>query len=151
MISDEIAHVFETDKTGAAAIGHGYTYSGHPVGAAAALACLRETKRLKVNENAAARGKELRDGLHKLSTKYELIGNVRGEGLMCALELVSNRETKKPLDKPTIGIIAKTAYENGAMIRVSGNNIIISPPLVLSSADVQILLSSLEAGFSAVQ
>ena len=151
MISDEVAHVFESDKTGTAAIGHGYTYSGHPVGAAAALACLRETKRLKVNENAAARGKELLGGLHALSDKYEIIGNVRGEGLMCALELVSDRKTKKALDKPTIGIIAKTAYETGAMIRVSGNNIIISPPLVLSSADVQILLTSLEAGFAAVQ
>ncbi len=151
MISDEVAEAFETDKTGAAAIGHGYTYSGHPVGAAAALACLRETKRLKVNENAAARGKELLAGLHTLSDKYEIIGNVRGEGLMCAAELVSDRETKKPLDKPTIGTIAKTAYETGAMIRVSGNNIIISPPLVLTSADVQTLLTSLDAGFAAVQ
>ncbi len=55
--------MFEGDKTGAAAIGHGYTYSGHPVGAAAALACLAETERLNVPENAAARGAQLFAGL----------------------------------------------------------------------------------------
>lgn len=151
MISDEVADVFEQDKTGAAAIGHGYTYSGHPVGAAAALACLNETKRLKVNENAAARGHELLTGLRALSDKYDIIGDVRGEGLMCALELVSDKDTKKPLDKPTIGKIADTAYQAGAMIRVSGSNIIISPPLILTAADVKTLLTALQAGFDAVK
>ena len=57
MISAAVAEVFESDETGTAAIGHGYTYSGHPVGAAAALACLAETKRLNVPENAAARAR----------------------------------------------------------------------------------------------
>ena len=150
MISDEVAEVFEQDKTGLAAIGHGYTYSGHPVGAAAALACLKETKRLKVNENAAARGKQLKAGLHALSDKFELIGNVRGEGLMCAIELVSDRKTKKALDKPTTGKIADTAYKHGAMVRVSGNNVILSPPLVVTADDVQTLLDGLRAGFEAV-
>ena len=62
MISPKIAEVFEADETGKAAIGHGYTYSGHPVGAAAALACLAETKRLNVPENAAARGQQVYEG-----------------------------------------------------------------------------------------
>ncbi len=43
MIAEAVAEVFEKDETGKAAIGHGYTYSGHPVGAAAALACMAET------------------------------------------------------------------------------------------------------------
>ena len=150
MISDDVAEVFEKDKTGLAAIGHGYTYSGHPVGAAAALACLKETKRLKVNENAAARGKQLKAGLQDLSEKFELIGDVRGEGLMCAIELVSDRKTKKALDKPTTGKIADTAYKHGAMVRVSGNNVILSPPLVVTADDVQTLLDGLRAGFEAV-
>jgi adenosylmethionine-8-amino-7-oxononanoate aminotransferase len=63
MIADGVAQVFEADETGKAAIGHGYTYSGHPVGAAAALACLAETKRLNVPVNAAARGAQLWDGI----------------------------------------------------------------------------------------
>lgn len=150
MIADAMAEVFENDSSGKAAIGHGYTYSGHPVGAAAALACLAETKRLKVNENAAARGAELFAGLQALAEKHDIIGDVRGgHGLMCALELVSDRATKASIDKPTIATIQETAYRAGAMIRISGPNVILSPPLVLDSADVQTILSALAAGFEA--
>ncbi|TGP13083.1 aminotransferase class III-fold pyridoxal phosphate-dependent enzyme, partial [Mesorhizobium sp. M1D.F.Ca.ET.234.01.1.1] len=59
LVSAKVADVFEADKTSFGAIGHGYTYSGHPVGCAAGLAALAETKRLAVNENAAARVVEL--------------------------------------------------------------------------------------------
>ncbi len=149
MIAEEVAQTFEQDETGRAAIGHGYTYSGHPVGAAAALACLAETKRLKVNENAAARGRELHDGLLALQDKHEIIGDVRGgHGLMCALELVSDRSARTPIDKTTINAVQEGTYRAGAMVRVSGPNIILSPPLVLTAEDVQTILSALDAGFS---
>ncbi|MDZ4276645.1 aminotransferase class III-fold pyridoxal phosphate-dependent enzyme [Cypionkella sp.] len=151
MISERVAEVFETDESGKAAIGHGYTYSGHPVGAAAALACLAETQKLNLKDNAAARGAELHQGLLDLQAKHELIGDVRGgHGLMCAIELVADRTTKKPADKAIPGKVQQIAYQSGAMVRVSGNNIIMSPPLVLTSADVQVILSSLDAGFTAL-
>lgn len=151
MIADPVAQVFEQDKTGRAAIGHGYTYSGHPVGAAAALACLAETQRLNVPENAAARGAELFAGLQALQTEFDLIGDVRGgHGLMCALELVSDRTTKTPLGKAAINQIQDQAYRAGAMVRVSGPNIILSPPLVLTSDDVQVILTALRAGFASL-
>ncbi len=151
MISECVAEVFESDETGKAAIGHGYTYSGHPVGAAAALACLAETQKLNVKENAAARGAELHRGLLDLQAKHEWIGDVRGgHGLMCAIELVADLATKKPADKAIPGKVQQIAYKEGAMVRVSGNNIIMSPPLVLTSADVQVILSSLDAGFAAL-
>ncbi len=151
MISERVAEVFEGDETGKAAIGHGYTYSGHPVGAAAALACLAETQKLNVKDNAAARGAELYQGLLDLHAKHEVIGDVRGgHGLMCAIELVADRATKKPADKAIPGKVQQIAYQTGAMVRVSGNNIIMSPPLVLTSADVQVILSSLDAGFAAL-
>ncbi|MDO6481642.1 aspartate aminotransferase family protein [Shimia thalassica] len=151
MIADHVAEVFENDKTGKAAIGHGYTYSGHPVGAAAALACLEETLRLNVKDNAAERGTELHNGLLGLMQTYDVIGDVRGgHGLMCAIELVSDRATKTPIDKASAGKIQEEAYKAGAMVRVSGPNIILSPPLVLTSEDVQVILSSLETGLKAV-
>ena len=151
MIADHVAEVFENDKTGKAAIGHGYTYSGHPVGAAAALACLEETLRLNVKDNAAERGTELHNGLLGLMQTYDVIGDVRGgHGLMCAIELVSDRATKSPIDKASAGKIQEEAYKAGAMVRVSGPNIILSPPLVLTSDDVQVILSSLETGLKAV-
>ncbi len=55
------------------AFGHGYTYSAHPVGAAAALACLAETRRMNVTENAAARGTQLFEGLKKLQVKHDKV------------------------------------------------------------------------------
>jgi adenosylmethionine-8-amino-7-oxononanoate aminotransferase len=150
MIAESVAEVFENDETGKAAIGHGYTYSGHPVGAAAAIACLAETLRLDVRSNAAERGAQIHAGLLALQDKYEIIGDVRGgHGLMSALELVSDRATKTPIDKKTTAIIQDAAYRNGAMIRVSGPNIIISPPLVLTAADSEVILSALDAGFAA--
>lgn len=152
MIAGHVAEVFEKDTTGKAAIGHGYTYSGHPVGAAAALACMAETTRLDVPTNAAARGKELFEGLQSLAESHDLIGDVRGgHGLMCALELVADQKTKTAIDKATIGKIQEVTYQNGAMVRVSGPNIILSPPLVMTKADVDVLLSALRCGFEAVQ
>ena len=149
MISGAVAEVFENDRSGAAAIGHGYTYSGHPVGAAAAIACLAETLRLNVPENAAARGAQLFAGLQKLQEKYTVIGDVRGgHGLMCALELVSERTSKAPIDKAVIGRVQEVAYQAGAMVRVSGPNIIMSPPLVLTAEDVQVILGALDAGLA---
>lgn len=150
MISGEVAEVFENDTTGRANIGHGYTYSGHPVGAAAALACLAETKRLNVNENAAARGAELFAGLQKLEAKHDIIGDVRGgHGLMCAIELVSDRGAKSPLGKSELGIVQNITYKSGAMVRISGPNVILSPPLVVTSNDVETILSALDAGLTA--
>jgi adenosylmethionine-8-amino-7-oxononanoate aminotransferase len=151
MIAEGVAQVFESDDTGKAAIGHGYTYSGHPVGAAAALACLAETKRLDVRVNAAARGVQLWDGVKALKEKYPAIGDVRGgHGLMLALELVGDRTTKAAPPKALPGQVQAAAYKAGAMIRVSGPNIILSPPLVLSEADAGVILSALDAGFAAL-
>ena len=151
MIADHVVEVFEGDTEGKAAIGHGYTYSGHPVGAAAAIACVTETLRLNVKDNAAARGQQLFEGLQKLYDDFDVIGDVRGgHGLMCALELVSERATKKPIDKATPVKLQKAAYESGAMIRVSGPNVILSPPLVLTAEDVDTILAALRTGFQSL-
>ncbi|MDK3018973.1 aminotransferase class III-fold pyridoxal phosphate-dependent enzyme [Pseudodonghicola flavimaris] len=150
MIAEHVAQVFEGDETGRAAIGHGYTYSGHPVGAAAALACLAETKRLNVAENAGARGAQMHRGLLALQEKHEIIGDVRGgHGLMNALELVSDRASKTPIAKPAIARVQEVAYEAGAMVRVSGPNVILSPALVVTEADVEVILTALDKGLSA--
>ena len=148
MLGDKMIEAFENNPN--AKIGHGYTYSGHPVGAAAALACLAETKRLNVVENAAARGDQLFAGCKALMEKHEIIGDVRGgQGLMTAIEMVSDRATKKPIDAVRATTVQNVTYKSGAMIRVSGPNIILSPPLVLTETDVATILSALDAGFTA--
>ena len=148
MLGDRLVDAFEGNAE--AKIGHGYTYSGHPVGAAAALACLAEMQRQNVTETAAARGAQLYQGCLALQEKYEAIGDVRGgHGLMTAIEVVSNRAAKTA-DGATAMQVQEVAYRAGAMVRVSGPNIILSPPLVLSEADASAILSALDAGFAAL-
>jgi adenosylmethionine-8-amino-7-oxononanoate aminotransferase len=149
MISQKVTEAFESNEDAFGSIGHGYTYSGHPVGAAAALATLAEIEKSNVAENAAVRGEELIAGCRLLQEKHELIGDVRGKGLMVCLELVADRKTKKPSDKNTLEAVLATAYQNGVMIRISGNMIIISPSLVVTSEHVAVIVSALDAGLTA--
>jgi putrescine---pyruvate transaminase len=149
MIHDKMTEVFESSKSPLASIGHGYTYSGHPVGAAAALAALAETKRLNLAANAAARGPELLSGLQGLYGKHGMIGNVRGIGLMCAVELVADREKKSAPPKEIVQKVQDVTYESGVMVRTSGPNIIISPPLIITAGDVQRIVTALDAGLAA--
>ena len=149
MIHDKMTETFEASKSGLASIGHGYTYSGHPVGAAAALAALAEMKRLDVATNAGVRGVELLAGLQALKARHPLVGDARGKGLMCAIELVADRVTKSAPSKDKVNRVAEVAYQNGAMVRTSGPNIILSPPLIVTAADVQTILTALDAGLTA--
>lgn len=150
MISAAVAELFENDTSGKGAIGSGYTYSGHPVGAAAAIACLKETLRLEIKDNAAARGAQLIKGLKALQQKHGIIGDVRGgHGLMCALELVSDRKSKAPIDKAVIGRIYHKTMKAGVMVRVSGPNIILSPPLIIDASHVDAIVAALDHGFTA--
>ncbi len=79
------------------------------------------------------------------------MGDVRGKGLMAALELVSDREKKSAAAKTVVQKVYDVAYEEGVMVRTSGANVIISPPLVITPADVNRIASALDAGLSAAK
>jgi len=151
MISARVAEALESNQDSFGALYHGYTYSGHPVGCAAGVAALAETQRLKVHENAAARGQRLLAGLQGLAERHEMVGDVRGRGLMAALELVSDRKTKAPVDRDVGLSVQGAAYEAGVMIRVSGPTVILSPPLVLTDEHVDTIVAALDAGLSAAR
>ena len=144
MISDNIAQAFESNQDSFGGIGHGYTYSAHPVGAAAAMATLAETQRLNVADNASARGEELINACRKLQEKHASIGDVRGQGLMVGLEMVSDRENKTPMDKNIVEQIFESTYDDGVMIRVSGNNIILSPSLIITAEQISTIAQALD-------
>lgn len=150
LIGKKVAEAFEADKTTFGNIGTGYTYSGHPVGCAAGVAALAETQRLNLAENARMRGEELLAGLNRLKDKHQIIGDARGKGLMVALELVSDRATKKPADKKTMAQVADTAFDQGVMIRISGPNIILSPPLILKADEVDTIIGALDVALGSV-
>lgn len=149
MIGERVVEVFEADRSSFGAIGHGYTYSGHPVGCAAGIAALAETRRLNVHDNAAARGHELAIGLESLKAKHQVVGDVRYRGLMAAVELVSDRTARTAADKAVMKRVSDAAYDAGVMLRVSGPNIILSPPLILTSAQVGTIIEALDVGLAA--
>lgn len=151
LVSAKVAEAFESDQSGEGSIYHGYTYSAHPVGMAAVNACLSETVRLDLKTNAAARGSQLFDGLKVLQADFDIIGDVRGgHGLMSAVELVSDRVTKSPMEISSVKRAHKATYEAGTMVRVGGNNLLMSPPLTLTETDVQKILADLRTGLASI-
>ena len=149
LLSETVAEVFEAEESSEGFLGHGYTYSGHPVGAAAGVACIEETTRLAVKDNAAARGTQLYEGLKRLKEKHDVVGDVRGgHGLMLGIELVSDRAAKTPIDKISADRIHRAVYDAGVMVRISGHNILMSPPLVLTEDEADDILSALDAGLA---
>ncbi|MNV04843.1 Adenosylmethionine-8-amino-7-oxononanoate aminotransferase [compost metagenome] len=152
-ISSKVAKVFDEDATGQAAVSHGYTYSAHPVAAAAALSTLDQIEALDVPGNAARVGAVMQERLRKLEQTCSFVGNVRGVGLMLGIEMVQDKALRTPMprssDIPTR--VAREAYRRGLMVRISGPNLILSPPLVISPEEIGHLCSVLEAAFAAVE
>ena len=151
LMSKKVADVFENSNSPEAGIFHGYTYSAHPVGAAAVCACLSETQRINTKDNAGIRGKQLYDGIIKLKKKFDVIGDVRGgQGLMAAIEVVSDQKKKTAINMDEMKKLHQKTYEAGAMVRLGLNNILMSPPLVISEAEVDQILDALDYGFSSM-
>jgi adenosylmethionine-8-amino-7-oxononanoate aminotransferase len=152
-IGRKVAEVFEHDTTGAGTVAHGYTYSAHPVAAAAALATLDILEEQDIPGHAGRVGAHLQERLGAFEKRFAIVGNVRGVGLMACLEMVSDKARRTPYlrtsDVPAR--VAREAYRRGAMVRISGPNMILSPPLVIAREEVDVLVDILEASFAAVE
>jgi len=72
-----------------------------------------------------------------------------GHGLMTGIEIVSDRAARTPMDAETMQRIHTATYEAGAMVRLGAHNVLMSPPLVITEAEVDAILAALDAGFSA--
>ena len=124
------------------------TFGGNPVTCAAALATIQFIEEENLVENARVMGLRLRDGLEALKEKYPVIGDVRGMGLMQALELV--RENKKP-DPEAVRRLFELTKTNGLLIGkggLMGNVIRITPPLNVTKDQVDQALSALDHSFA---
>lgn len=123
--------------------GHGFTYSGHPAACAAALKTLEIYERDKIFEHAAEAGDHLQAKLQELFADHPLVGEVRGKGLIAALELVSNKTTGASFEKGAAGAAAQKACErNGVILRaVAGNALAFCPPLIITKDEIDDLLN----------
>ena len=107
----------------------------------------------KLSINAAEVGAYLRDKLIELQEKHSIIGDVRGMGLLQAIELVEDRETKKPATAQTAALL-EASRENRILIGkggFAGNVLRISPPLNIAKTDVDEFARRLDASFVKVQ
>jgi adenosylmethionine-8-amino-7-oxononanoate aminotransferase len=154
IFSDAIAAVFEQAGT---PFVHNYTYEAHPVAAAAALAVLRILERDGLVENAARQGDYLLARLRGLAEQQPLVGDVRGKGLLTAFELVADRQTRAPLP-PELGVTARLhrlVRERGVLIYpgagadgVVGDQFLVSPPLVVTRADIDEIVGRIALALS---
>ncbi len=153
VVNERVESAFAANHDFTGAIMHGYTYAGHPVACAAALANLKIVIDEDLPGNAARQGAYLLERLRPFETKFRAVGEVRGKGLMVALDLVSDRRTREPIN-PNSGYasaVAAATREAGALVRPVGTKIILSPPLIYTKAHVDTLVDALEAGFRAVE
>ena len=125
------------------------SFGGHPVAAAAALKNLEIIEEENLVENSKRMGKYFRSQLRELQGDYPFIGNVRGIGLMNTVEMVSDHDTKADFD-PSLGVhdrLGDKFYDRGMILRPVGQFLNISPPLCVTSDDIDDIVNILDDSF----
>jgi adenosylmethionine-8-amino-7-oxononanoate aminotransferase len=140
-------------RHGSGAFQHGHTYIGHPVAAAAALAVQHVIKRDDLLATVRLRGELLRRMLGVAFARHEHVGDIRGRGLLLALEMVQDRATKRPFapERKLHAAIKTQAMAKGLMVYPMGgtidgqhgDHILLAPPFIASEADLAEIVSRL--------
>jgi L-2,4-diaminobutyrate transaminase len=146
IISNKVWKVLEqgTDEYGA--IGHGWTYSAHPIGAAAGVANLKLIDKLGLVANAGETGAYLNAGMRDALATHRNVGDVRGEGMLCAVELVEDKDGRTFFD-PAAKIgpsIAAALLKRGVIARAmpQGDILGFAPPLCLSREEADTIIAA---------
>ena len=125
---------------------HVFTFAGHPVACAVALKSIEIIESENLAENAAETGEYLMEALTTLTGDHPIVGDVRGLGLLCAIELVSDRATKVGFDPELRMADRLTAKfsERGLILPVRGNVIPITPPLTVTRAEIDEIMHAID-------
>ena len=125
---------------------HVFTFAGHPVAAAVALKSIEIIEAEGLVENAAASGEYLMESLSTLTGDHPIVGDVRGLGLLCGIELVSDRTTKAGFG-PDVALADRLTAkfgERGLILPVRGNVIPITPPLTITRSDIDEIMHAID-------
>ncbi|MCW1920513.1 aminotransferase [Rhodobacter sp. KR11] len=154
IVSEKIFAVMAEGTAKVGSFSHGYTYSGHPIGAAAALAVLDIVESENLPARAAENGAYLNRRLQEAFAQHPFVGEVRGVGMMAAVEFVADRETKRGFD-PSLTVGAKVSAacrERGLIARAMPHGDILgfAPPLVMTRAEIDEMMEITIAAVASV-
>ncbi|MBE7637777.1 aminotransferase class III-fold pyridoxal phosphate-dependent enzyme [Sneathiella sp. P13V-1] len=133
---------------------HGFTYAGNPLACSAGVAVLEEIEAQNMVSNAAQMGDVLKSELTRLMDRYPFIGDVRGQGLLLAFEMVSDRGTMAPLPKEHNAYLrlVDIAYANGLIIYsrrtrngLEGDHFLVCPPMIINREQIGQIIDMLSA------
>jgi alanine-glyoxylate transaminase/(R)-3-amino-2-methylpropionate-pyruvate transaminase len=149
-----LAAVVTTPKIAQALTGkvHFNTFGGNPVVSAMGKAVLEVIEKENLQENSLKTGARIKDGLEKLKSKYKLIGDVRGKGLMLGVEIVKDRTTKEP-GKAECAAVHEAAREMGLLLGKGGlwgQTIRFAPPMCITAADADFIVEVFDAAFGKI-
>ncbi|MGE0225348.1 MAG: aspartate aminotransferase family protein [Acetobacteraceae bacterium] len=143
MVNDFVFQALAKESHEIGTFGHGFTYSGHPVPAAVAVETLKIYDDTDIGSHVRAVGPVLQDELRRRFADHPLVGEVRGTGLIAAVELVADKQARKNFDpRAKVGPrLTKLCEENGVIARAVMNDALcFSPPLIISAADIHEML-----------
>lgn len=139
---------------------HGHTYAGNPLACATALGVLKVMEHENILENVRTQGSKLKAQLLELQQRHTIVGDVRGEGLLLAMEFVQNQETKEPFpaELNVFSMITTEAKNQGLLVYprrcldgLKGDHILITPPLILDDEIRNQIIRKLDAALSSTQ
>lgn len=145
--------IYEAFVTGTGAFVNGHTYSAHAVACAAALAVQDVIRDEGLLDRVGAAGARLRERLAQRFGRHRYVGDVRGRGLLMAIELVADRETKMPFD-PALRVSARIkaeAFERGLLVYpgsgtvdgLRGDHVLLAPPYIVTDAQIDVIVERL--------
>ena len=143
MVNDRVFQALASESHKIGTFGHGYTYSGHPVPAAVAIETLKIYDELNIVDHVRTVGAVMQAELRRRFADHELVGEVRGTGLIGAFEMVADKATRRNFD-PALKMnarLAKLGEAHGVITRgLPNDTIAFSPPLIITEAEIKEML-----------
>lgn len=145
MVSEEIYGALSRQSEKIGVFSHGFTYSGHPVTSAVALETLKIYEERDLLSHVRKVAPRMQAGLQRFAD-HPLVGEVRGIGLIGAVELVADKATKAPFDAKAAvgGFLANRAHHHGVIIRALGDSIAFCPPLIINESEIDLMFERFE-------
>jgi 4-aminobutyrate---pyruvate transaminase len=141
MVSQQIYDVMRKESEKGGVFGHGFTYSGHPVASAVALETLKIYEERNIISQVRRIAPRMQNGLRRFA-EHPLVGEVRGMGLIGAVELVADKSKKVPFgpSEDVGAFLIKRGHQHGIILRAMGDSIAFCPPLIITEQEIDLML-----------